>query len=394
MNQRILHKDVQDFIQENVTSDITKLIFKGSPFDEVTIQEIAQQIVGKQKCLQKLPTWFQTENIYFPPKLNLEQTSSETTANYKSSLVKGHRLIDITGGFGVDSVAFSASFDQVIHCEISPNLSKIAKHNFTQLGIQNIETVVGDGLDFIRQSPLRFDCMYVDPSRRNDAKGKVFLLKDCEPNVPENLDIFFEKSDQILIKVSPILDITSAIHELKHVKEVHVVAVLGEVKEVLCLLRKGHSGSIEMRTVNIQKNDRQNFNFQIDIPVESTYSLPKKFLYEPNAAILKSGGFHQVSKQFHVDKLHPHSHLYTSVDLIKFPGRVFKIVETTSYDKKYIKKQLKEGKANITTRNFPKTVQQIRKELKCKDGGHQYLFFTTNIKGQLICIFCEKIIRH
>ena len=390
MNERILHKDVQDFIDQNLKSNLTQLILKGSPFDRVTIQEIATQITAKGKSEKKLPSWFQTQNIYYPPKLNLEQTSSELTANYKASLVSGSHLIDLTGGFGVDSFAFSKSFQKVTHCELNSELSEIASHNFIQLDADHIDPKIGDGLQYLSDSNEKFDCIYVDPSRRNDAKGKVFLLEDCEPNVPENLDALFEKSNTILIKTSPILDITSAINELHSVKEIHIVAVSGEVKELLFLLESKYLGKISIKTINFQKKDQQEFEFIFQSEANSTYSLPKHYLYEPNAAILKSGGFHHISQKLAIDKLHAHSHLYTSEDLIDFPGRSFKITQVTNYDKKKIKKFLSEKKANITTRNFPKTVQQIRKELKIKDGGNDYLFFTTNREDQLVCVFCRK----
>jgi 16S rRNA G966 N2-methylase RsmD len=391
LNERILHKDVQDFIRQNLKSNLTQLILKGSPFDGITVQELANQIVTQQKSEKKLPTWFQTENIYYPPKLNLEQTSSEVTANYKASLVSGKLIIDIPGGFGVDCVAFSKQFKKVTHCEQNEELSQIASYNFKQLGIDNIETIAGDGIAYLKPSNKPFDCIYVDPSRRSDVKGKVFLLKDCEPNLPEHLNFLFQKTNTILIKVSPILDISSAIGELNFVKEVHVVAVQGQVKELLFLAEKNHSGDIKIKTINFQKNTTETFDFIYKSEAKSNYSLPQKYLYEPNAAILKSGGFHHVSEQLNVQKLHPHSHLYTSEHQINFPGRTFEIEHIVNYDKKKLRKLISHSKANVTTRNFPKSVQQIRKELKLKDGGHQYLFFTTNSKEQLTCILCKKI---
>ncbi len=391
MNTHILHKDVQDFITQNLKSNLTQLILKGSPFEGVSIQEIATQIVAKEKSQKKLPSWFQTKNIYYPPKLNLEQTSSEITADYKASLVSGKRIVDVTGGFGVDSFAFSKHFDVVTHCELNPELSAIAAYNFEQLSSNYVETYIGDGIEFIKNGATTYDCIYIDPSRRNDAKGKVFLLEDCAPNVPENLDGLFLKSNTILIKTSPMLDISSAVSELHSVKEIHAVAVLGDVKELLFLLEKNFTGSISIKTINFQKTAIQKFGFIYQSNVASTYGLPKKYLYEPNAAILKSGGFQQVSEALKLDKLHQHSHLYTADELVDFPGRTFEIIEVINYDKKKIKSLLPNKKANITTRNFPKTVQQLRKELKIKDGGHDYLFFTTDLNNQFICIHSKKV---
>ena len=391
MNTAILQPKVQHFIVDHLKSDITKLILKGSPFDDISIQELANQIIAKQKSEQKLKTWFSTENIYYPPKISIEQTSSEITANYKSTLLIGASIIDITGGFGVDCFFFSRQFKDVIHCEINEDLPTIVKHNYQQLNIKNIETVSGNGIEFLKNSNTTFDCIYIDPSRRNDTKGKVFLLKDCLPNVPENIDFLFTKTTQILLKNSPILDISSAISELKFVKEIHVVAIKNEVKEVLFLLEKNYESDIQIKTINIQKEDTQRFNFKLKEAVTSIYSEPLSYLYEPNAAILKSGGFHQISKQLNLFKLHQHSHLYTSEQLIDFPGRSFKIRNVINYDKKRLKKLLTEKKANITTRNFPKTVAQIRKETGIKDGGTSYIFFTTDNKNELKSIICSKI---
>jgi len=219
-------------------------------------------------------------------------------------------------------------------------------------------------------------------------------LRDCLPNVPENIDFLFSKTNQILLKNSPILDITNTINELKFVKEIHVVALQNEVKELLFLLEKDYNKSIKVKTVNISKNDIQSFSFDYQEEVTSAYSEPLTYLYEPNAAILKSGGFHQVSEQLNVFKLHQHSHLYTSDNLIDFPGRIFKIENVISYNKKKLKNLLQDNKANITTRNFPKTVDQIRKETKIKDGGDSYLFFTTLKNKDFIVISCKKYVNN
>lgn len=390
MNLSILQPEVQQFIVDNLKSDITKLILKGSPFDEISAQELANQIVAKKKAEHKLPTWFSTKNIYYPPKISIEQTSSEITADYKSKLVSGNSIIDITGGFGVDCYYFSKQFNTVFHCEINDELSTIVKHNYQQLKVNNCATFSGDGINFLKSTNQTFDCIYIDPSRRNDVKGKVFLLKDCLPNVPENIDFLLTKTNQILLKNSPILDISSAISELKFVKEIHVIAIKNEVKEVLFLLEKNYDKVIKIKTINIINEDSQKFEFDFNEEVTSNYAEPLTYLYEPNAAILKSGAFHQIASQLNLFKIHQHSHLYTSENLIDFPGRCFKILTILNYDKKKIKKLIPDKKANITIRNFPKTVAQIRKETNLNDGGNTYLFFTTNLQNKLICILCSK----
>lgn len=391
MNLAILKPEVQQFIADNLHTEITKLILKGSPFKDISAQELANQIIAKQKSKKKLGTWFATNNIYYPAKLSIEQTSSEITAQYKSQLVLGDAIIDITGGFGVDCYYFSKHFKKVLHCEINEDLSRIVKHNYQQLKVDNIETFSGNGFDFLKTNKQNFDCIYIDPSRRNDLKGKVFLLKDCLPYVSPKIDFFFSKAKYILIKVSPILDISNTIKDLKNVKEVHIVAINNEVKELLFLLEKEYTDFIEVKTINFQRENKQEFNFNLEEKVVSDYTKPLTYLYEPNSAILKSGGFHQISKKLNISKLHQHSHLYTSKELIDFPGRCFKIIHNINYDKKELRKMLPNKKANITTRNFPKTVVQFRKETKIKDGGEVYMFLTTDLNNKYKVLICDKL---
>ena len=389
MNKNILNTEVQEFIASNLKTDITKLILKGSPFENITIQELAEQIEAKKKAESKLPTWFNAKNIYFPNKLNIEQTSSEIAAKFKSEHISGDLLVDLTGGFGIDSFYFSKKVNKVIHCDINEQLSKIVKHNFGILKTQNIQTFCGDGFEYLK-TIKKADWIFIDPSRRNDIKGKVFLLKDCLPNVPEKIDYLFSKSDNLLIKVSPILDITSALNELKYTKTIFIVAINNEVKELLFVLEKNYNATITVKTINFSKNSIQEFNFDFNNQNELILSKPLNYLYEPNAAILKSGGFNGLIDTYKVKKLHKHSHLFTSNEIISFPGRAFKVVSVLNYNKKEIKKYLKNNKANITTRNFPESVAQIRKKTGIKEGGNQYLFFTTDYNNKPIVIACQK----
>ncbi len=389
MNLTILEKEAQDFINKNLKEDYTKLLFKGSPFHNITIQTLVEQIIAKQKCQYKLPSWFTTTNIYYPNKLNIEQTSSEITATYKAKLLSGNTIIDLTGGFGVDCLAFSIVFKKVTHCEINNELSAIVKYNFNILNTNNITTVAIDGLAYLKTQG-QFDWIYIDPSRRSDTKGKVFLLEDCLPNVPENLEFLFRHCKNILIKASPILDITSAINELKFVKEVHVISVQNEVKELLFIVEKSYKDSIAIKTVNLTKNTEEHFKAKFKSAAKATFSEPLTYLYEPNTALLKAGLFNEVSLQLNIAKLNVNSHLYTSNDFIDFPGRSFKILQQTPYNLKALKKELPSKKANITTRNFPETVAQIRKKTNLKDGGESYLFFTTDCYENKIVLICEK----
>jgi len=259
------------------------------------------------------------------------------------------------------------------------------------LKADTITVVPKDGLKYLPTQQEKYDWVYIDPSRRNDIKGKVFLLKDCLPNVPENLDTLFGFTNNILIKVSPMLDITSAINELKFVKEIHIIAVQNEVKELLFILEKAYKKTIKVKTINITKSTEQIFKSDFKKEVTTKFSLPQTYLYEPNSAILKAGFFNEVSNQLELNKLHKNSHLYTSFDLILFPGRRFKIIKQLSYNLKELKKLIRVSKANITVRNFPETVAQIRKKTKLKDGGDIYLFFTTNFNNKHIVLICKKV---
>ena len=388
-----MHQNIQDFISQNTGASITKLALQKNPFPEVEWILILNQIEAKTKAKDKLPTWFSTDNVIYPSKISVEQTSSEKTAAYKASLISGETLIDLTGGFGVDDYYFSKRFKNVSHCEINADLSAIVKHNFEQLAVTNCVFFADDSTNVLKESNQKWDWIYIDPSRRNDAKGKVFMLKDCLPNVPELLNFYFEKTNSILIKTAPLLDVSAGLSELKFVKNIHIIALENEVKELLFEIHNQYSGEITIKTANILKDKVETFEFVLDNEYDfPTYSLPQQYLYEPNSAIMKSGGFDEVSSIFKINKLHKHSHLYTSEDLIDFPGRAFKIEKVISYNKNDMKTELLNQQANITTRNFPDTVENIRKKWKIKNGGNLYCFFTTDKNDSKIVLICTKII--
>jgi len=392
LNFSLLDNEIQLFIEKNIATDVSKLALQKNPFPETDWTLILQQLAAKQKAKTKLPTWFETKNILYPSKISVEQTSSEKTAEYKASLVLGESLIDLTGGFGVDDFYFSKTVKNVVHCEINTELSKIVSLNFDQLNVKNIKCYADDSYEVLQKLNQKFDWIYIDPSRRNDAKGKVFMLKDCLPNVPELLDFYFSFSDNIMIKTAPILDISAGISELKNISQIHILALENEVKELLFILNKKHVSTIEIKTINLLRNKIETFQFQLNSNVKNIiFSIPKKYLYEPNAAIMKSGGFDEIAVQFGLYKLHQHSHLFTSDELIDFPGRVFEIKNTLEYNKANMKSFLENQKANITTRNFPETVENIRKKWKIKDGGNLYSFFTTDMTNSKIVVLCEKL---
>ncbi len=237
----------------------------------------------------------------------------------------------------------------------------------------------------------KFSWIYIDPSRRNDIKGKVFLLKDCEPNVPELLPFYFNYSNSILIKTAPLLDIQSGLLELQFVKRIHIIAIENEVKELLWEIENHYKGNITIASINIEKEATQIVTTSLSEDYMASFSVPKKYLYEPNTSILKSGNFNAISQLYKIDKLHQHSHLYTSEEKIDFPGRSFKIDTIIPFQKKEIKIHLQNTKMNITTRNFPIKVDEIRKKYKIKDGGTIFAFFTTDIQNNKIVLLCSKI---
>lgn len=392
MTSAILKTEIQEFINANLNTDVVQLALKKNPFPEIDFAVILNQIAAKSKAKDKLPTWFATNNIIYPGKISVEQTSSEKTALYKSNIVSGASLIDLTGGFGVDDYFFASKIKSVTHCEINPELSAVVKHNFEQLNVKNIECYAGDSLETLKTLNQKWDWIYIDPSRRNDSKGKVFMLKDCFPNVPENLDFYFEKSDAILIKTAPLLDLSAGLSELKNVKAIHIVALENEVKELLWELHKDYSCEVTLKTANITKGTIDSFEFAMNQEsIFPNYSLPKKYLFEPNSAVMKSGGFDAVAFNYSISKLHKHSHLYTSDEIIAFPGRIFEITASFPYNKTEMKNYMSGKQFNITTRNFPETVENIRKKWKIKDGGNLYSFFTTDENNNKIVLICAKI---
>lgn len=390
--KRLLNKNVQNYISSQVGQPVSKLAFQKNLFPDLDWKIILQQIEAKTKAKEKLPTWFTTNNCIFPSKISVEQTSSEQTAAYKANLVSGEKLIDLTGGFGVDAYYFAKKINQVIHCEHDLSLSEIVTHNYKQLQVENIHCYFGESESILDNLKTTFDWIYIDPSRRNYIKGKVFLLADCEPNVPKQLENYFEYSSKILIKTAPLLDLTAGLNELKNVAIIHIIAIENEVKELLWEIHRDFNENPTIKTVNLSKKKPEYFEFKKGtISSEISFSKPLTYLYEPNAAVMKSGGFDEITSHFPVKKLHQHSHLYTSNEPIDFCGRIFEIKQQIDYSKSEMKKCLVNQKANITTRNFPETVENIRKKWKIKDGGDLYCFFTTDSNNNKIVLLCKKL---
>jgi len=387
MNNKLLAKAVQDYINANLNADVNQIALAKSPFEGITAAELATQITAKKKSEKKLPTWFNTRDIYYPPVLSIEQTSSEITAKYKSKLAKGNTLIDITGGFGIDSYYFSKNVKAVTHCEINPELSVIARHNMQALHATNIEFKAEDGIAYVMASDTSFNTIYVDPARRAE-KGKVFMLKDCTPDIASNLDALLEKSSRIIIKTAPLLDISAGLSELKQVSEIHIVSVKNECKELLWIIDKDYNGDTKIIAVTLNNEIEKDFSFYRSSSNGSIQFIENlntgDYLYEPDAALLKSGAFNLIGTTYNLLKLHPQTQLFSSVTVNKdFPGRIFKIEAILSTAT--LKKQ-GNLKGNVIVRNYPANPEDLVKKYKIKADQNQFLIFTKVGNGENIVV--------
>ncbi|WP_293787365.1 hypothetical protein [uncultured Pedobacter sp.] len=387
MNNKLLAKAVQDYINANVNADVNQIALAKSMFEGISPAELATQIAAKKKSEKKLPTWFHTENIYYPPMLSIEQTSSELTAKYKSKLAKGDTLIDITGGFGIDSYYFSQKVKKVTHCEINNELSAIARHNAKALQATNIKFEAEDGIAYIKTNDKTFDTVYVDPARRAE-KGKVFMLKDCTPDVVGNLDILLEKSSRIIIKTAPLLDIAAGLSELKQVNEIHIVSVKNECKELLWVIDKGYENDTRIKAVTLNSGIEKDFSFyrsSSNASVHFTNHLNVgEYLYEPDAALLKSGAFNLIGATYGLLKLHPQTQLF-SADHVEtdFPGRIFKIESILNTGE--LKRDIN-IKGNVIVRNYPAKSEDLVKKYKIKADQDQFLIFTKIANGENVIL--------
>jgi 16S rRNA G966 N2-methylase RsmD len=414
-----LTPEIKEFIKNHLQDDVTKLVLQAKKYPEIPINFVALQIQARQKLKQKLPEWTDNENITYISALSTEQSSSEITAKFKAELVAGNLLIDLTGGMGVDIAYMSKSFEKAIYLEQNEDLKTITEQNFEVLALNKIQCFNLNSVEFLRGfeeadsflEEINFNLIlnpvnpvilskktliYLDPARRNEQGGKVVLLQDCEPNILEIKDLLFRKADKILLKTSPMLDIDLAVNSLENVSKVWVVAVDNEVKELLFLIEKNHTQEPELLAVNLSSKQKETSIFSFkkseETACEIEYHLPKKYLYEPNAALMKIGAFKSIAAKYSLKKIHSNSHLYTSDELVNdFAGRVFEIKAIESLDKKRLLLFLPEKKANISVRNFPLTVKQIREKIGVQDGGNVYLIATTNSENQKIVLVCEKV---
>ena len=388
MNNKILDTAVQEYIRDNQHADVHQIAMAKSQFPGITGPELANQIAAKKKCIKKLPAWYRTAGIYYPPLLSVEQCSSEITAAYKAKLASGNTLIDITGGYGVDSYYFSQTNNSVIHCEINDELSAIACHNAPLLGQENTRFIADDGIKILRESPQTYDTIFIDPARRSSS-GKVFMLKDCTPDVTENLELLLSRAKRILIKTAPLLDLSAGLKELAHVAQIHIVSVKNECKELIWIVEHSFSGKpkIISTTLNGQEKEFSFIKDEEEIKAVAQISLtgPKagQYLYEPDVALLKSGAFNLIAERYHLQKLDNQTQLYVS-DAINtsFPGRIFKIDQVLSAGD--LKKE-KNLTASVIVRNYPAQAAALVKKFHIIPNAASFMIFTqSNMLGKIV----------
>ena len=431
-----MNQATQDFIRQHQDDDVRQLAFLGSKYPEVDMPFALDQIRGRKMARVKLPRWASLEGIIYPPHISMEQCSSESTALYKaelaarllslpvsSSFSEEIGFLDLTGGFGVDFSYIAARLGvKSMYVERQAHLCEAAKENFERLGLKNAIVKNGDGIEVLHsflpkkddaastddslgitydqplsllKTKLGLKLIFIDPARRDDAGNKVVSLKDCTPDVTVLQEEMLSKADYVIIKLSPMLDWHRAVSELSHVREVHIISVNNECKELLLVLSARNMGE-NLRIYCI--NDAQSFVCdELDMESSQVKIAPStleemQYLYEPNASLMKAGCFGVLSGRYDARMLSKNSHLFVSQAPIEaFPGRSFRIIAVSSFNKKELKRHLSGiTKANIATRNFPLSVAELRKRLKLKDGGETYIFATTLSDESHVLMITEK----
>lgn len=395
----LVQPSVQEYLIEHEYDDERALVLKQKEVLELPTSVIASQLSGRKTAKSKLPTWYKTKGIVYPPTINLEQCSSETTASFKATFLKElipNRLVvaDVTGGLGVDSYFLSKVFESTHHVDEHETLLEIAMHNHKTLGAISIKHHNDTAEQFIENSSETFDLVYIDPSRRDQQSRKVFRLADCSPDITALQKIIFERSFFLLVKASPLLDIQQGLRELVFVRKVFVVSVENECKELLFLAEKNYSRTVQIEAVDLTYSGtvRSSFIFSIEEEQESAskWNEPLEYLYEPNASIMKVGAFKLVGERYQLNKLSVNTHLYTSIQLIAdFPGRIFR-VENLNPDKKELHNLLPTKQVNVLTRNYPLRPEELKKKLNVRDGGDKYLIGFSSEKKKYLGL-CSRI---
>lgn len=389
------------FVREHREEDVRALALKARRDNDIDLPWALDQIQGWQTAKRKLPSWAAIDGIIYPPHLSMEQCSSEQTALYKCDIVERlpqssrETLIDLTGGFGVDFAFLARLAQRAVYVERQEHLCESARHNFGMLKLSHATVIHADAeavLQDLDTNPTT-TLLYLDPARRDSNCARTYAITDCTPDVLELRDRLFEVADNVLLKLSPMLDWHKAVNDLgERVAEVHIVSVANECKELLILMNANHQGEPVIHCVN----DNQTLLYlpsqdvllqQIAVGENAAY------MYEPNASVMKAGCFGLLTERFPVKALATDSHLFVSGEEIEdFPGRRFAVTAVTSMNKKELAQAMKGiNRANVATRNFPMTAQQLRQRLRLLDGGDTYIFGTTDAGGHRLLFFCHKV---
>lgn len=390
-----MNDKTRDFIEQNLNADIRQLALKGCRDKDVDLDTAIRQIAGRQTARRKLPSWAALDGILYPPHLNMEQCSSEQTARYKAGICSSHpspkTLVDLTGGFGVDFAFMSEAFDEATYVERNSELFAVSSANMKILA-PKAKCLNEDGLEVLHRLD-HVSMIFMDPARRDHHGARTYGISDCTPNVLEIKDELLQKADVVMLKLSPMLDWHKAISDLgeQYIKEVHIVSVQNECKELLIVMQQQPAEPLTVYCVN----DGSVFSYHPS-PISSNHISHLSsliYLYEPNASIMKAGCFAEVEQAFGVSQLAPNSHLFASDQAIAdFPGRKFRVTAVTSMNKQELKQALKDiRQANIAVRNFPMSVADLRKRLKLSEGGNDYIFATTLTEGKKVLIICQHL---
>ena len=388
------------FIQAHLSDDPDRLLLSASRYPEIDMPFVVAQITARRQIKEKLPTWYQQEQLLFPAKIAAEQCSSEQTALYKQQLVtEGDTLCDLTGGLGIDSYYFSRRVKQVYYIERFPSYCEVARANMATLGARNVVVLEGDSTQWLDQLPA-IDVFYVDPARRGEGNKRMFALSDCEPDLTQLLPRLLAKAPRVIAKLSPMADLRQTLALLPTTQAIHILSVKNECKELLFVIgREPRESAVPIHCVHLTKQAASDECFVCSLEAEQQAASHlattlRRYLYEPNASVLKAGAFKQVACQFPVEKLQVSSHLYTSDHYLdQFPGRRFEVDEVIPFHSKSCKQLAGQSlQANVTTRNFPLTVEALRKKCRIREGGDIYLFATTGPKEEKLLIRTHKVL--
>ena len=394
---------IAHFIATHRDEDVQKLAFSSKKYPDVDMPMAIQQIAGWQQARQKIPSWAAVDGILYPPHLNMEQCSSEVTARYKAGIARrlgGDEMADLTGGMGIDFSFLAPLFRRAVYVEKDEHLCHLAENNFEALNLKGVSVVCSDCRDYLAAMP-HVSLIYLDPARRNASGGRAFAIADCQPDVAALAETLLSKADNVMVKLSPMLDWHAVAGQLRQVTEIHIVSVRGECKEIIALMSNAEQSSVKVfcvdddRVFSFLSSERHPQQIAADIK-------PGMMLFEPNASVMKSGEWGLICHRFGVEAIAENSHLFVREKMnggipdgeataTDFPGRTFEIVRLSSMNRREIKPFLCGVEhANIAVRNFPMSAVELRRRLKIADGGDNYIFATTSEKGNHILIMCKK----